>query len=763
MSILKGGSQTEYYLSFDGVDDYVNINNNNINLDGDWEINIKLSWTNSTKEHYLFSLGYSENDSLLLFSTQNEINIISKTTTNLADGISFNIDLNRVYEYKLKHFNGNNYELYMDGNLIHSFSLTTPVFDSSNVQLGWAVPRNKSTAYFQGRMYYFDIIDDGTTVLKYDFSEGSGNTLNDVSGNGNNGTIVGATWQVNGQSTEITPTFDNQYFESNVTVGDNYPAGTTRPQSIYFPTTPGLEYDVVITNANRFAFGETTNTPSAGDNLIGGFRDDSLINSLPFTYTYTATSNFGWFYLGFDFSTIQVEVFEEIPTPAIDNIYYGIPSVAYTLDGASYDNKSLNVSSQDNFPLGLTFNDDGTQLIVLGFGIDRIFEYDLTTAYDISTASYTDVYFDISSQASTPRDLVFNGNGTKLYVVDIDGSQLYEYDLSTPYDISTASYNNVNVNVISGVDSIEWNNDGSKFYLESSSSIYEYSTSNYNINNLSLLSSTSFSSFDNALRGFQFNSDGSKLIILGNQNKTFYQFTLATPYDISTYLYDNLSFTPDSSRNEDIFNFILHPDDSKLYYGDYGFTSIYQYSMGEQPIYSTIDKVYAGQELIYGELNKNYQVIYDSGELASPTTSISITGLDITKDDKYIMIASVDYNATGNLYLYANGNTTNSNYYFQEVFATTLLGANRYNYPSLQYGGSNDRNFFHIDIKLNKSGYIQYQTKNNRYYGTSSLSNFSRYNTSTFTANTITQLDITGEASNLIGSGSRFILVKAVS
>ena len=44
-------------------------------------------------------------------------------------------------------------------------------------------------------------------------------------------------------------------------------------------------------------------------------------------------------------------------------------------------------------------------------------------------------------------------NGTKLYVLGIDGDDINEYDLSTPYDISTGSFNQIALDV-SGQESV---------------------------------------------------------------------------------------------------------------------------------------------------------------------------------------------------------------------------------------------------------------------------------------------------------------------
>ena len=57
---------------------------------------------------------------------------------------------------------------------------------------------------------------------------------------------------------------------------------------------------------------------------------------------------------------------------------------------------------------------------------------------DISTATY--VQNSIATEDLTPREVVFNNDGTKMYVVGDAGNDIGEYSLSTAFDISTAAY-----------------------------------------------------------------------------------------------------------------------------------------------------------------------------------------------------------------------------------------------------------------------------------------------------------------------------------
>ena len=74
----------------------------------------------------------------------------------------------------------------------------------------------------------------------------------------------------------------------------------------------------------------------------------------------------------------------------------------------------FSVNSQEDEPRGLTFNNDGTKMFVIGWEGDDVNEYTLGTAWDVSTASFVDSTDRIDNDA---RDVKFNPDGTKMFVL----------------------------------------------------------------------------------------------------------------------------------------------------------------------------------------------------------------------------------------------------------------------------------------------------------------------------------------------------------
>ena len=96
---------------------------------------------------------------------------------------------------------------------------------------------------------------------------------------------------------------------------------------------------------------------------------------------------------------------------------------------------SFSVAGQETAPTGLAFNTDGTKMFVVGTIGDGVYEYTLSTGFDVSTASFVDG-FSVAGQETTPLGLAFNTDGTKMFVVGFGGADVNEYTLSTGFDLN---------------------------------------------------------------------------------------------------------------------------------------------------------------------------------------------------------------------------------------------------------------------------------------------------------------------------------------
>ena len=122
-------------------------------------------------------------------------------------------------------------------------------------------------------------------------------------------------------------------------------------------------------------------------------------------------------------------------------------STGFDLSTATFDNINGNgtgfdISDQDDLTRGIAFNNDGTIMYYLGNADDDINIYTLSTGFDLSTATFNDINgdgtgFDITDQDGVPRGLTFNNDGTKMFVVGDNGNEINSYTLSVGFDLTS--------------------------------------------------------------------------------------------------------------------------------------------------------------------------------------------------------------------------------------------------------------------------------------------------------------------------------------
>jgi DNA-binding beta-propeller fold protein YncE len=198
---------------------------------------------------------------------------------------------------------------------------------------------------------------------------------------------------------------------------------------------------------------------------------------------------------------------------------------------------SFDISSQETGNRELAFSSDGTKFFVTGYqGVD-VGEYSMSTAWDVSTASYTDA-FSVSSQEAYPHGLAFNTDGTKMFVSGYGGDNVNEYTLSTGWDVSTASF--VDSFDVSSQDiqprGLAFSTDGTKMFISGNvgNTIEEYTLSTgFDVSTSSHTDTMDVSGYDTDTRGVTFNDDGTRMFYHGQQNDEIYDFSLSTAFDIS--------------------------------------------------------------------------------------------------------------------------------------------------------------------------------------------------------------------------------------
>jgi hypothetical protein len=190
---------------------------------------------------------------------------------------------------------------------------------------------------------------------------------------------------------------------------------------------------------------------------------------------------------------------------------------------------SFSVAAQGLNPFDIAFNTDGTKMFIVDAGTDNLSEYTLSTGFDVSTASYS----QNMSGGANPSGVTFNADGTKMFIVRQGATDIVsEYTLSTGFDISTASF--VDSFSIGSQDTtpqaIVFNTDGTTMFIvgNTGDNINYYSlTTGFDVSTASFVNSFSVASQDTTPRGIAFNADGSKMFITGQVGDSVYQYNTA--------------------------------------------------------------------------------------------------------------------------------------------------------------------------------------------------------------------------------------------
>src|SRR5690606_32800795 len=99
---------------------------------------------------------------------------------------------------------------------------------------------------------------------------------------------------------------------------------------------------------------------------------------------------------------------------------------------------SFSVAAKEPNPAGVTFSPDGTRILVIGSSSGPVHRYDLSTPWDVTSASFVSS-FSVAGEEPGPADVTFSPDGTRMFIIGGTDS-VHRYDLSTPWDITSASF-----------------------------------------------------------------------------------------------------------------------------------------------------------------------------------------------------------------------------------------------------------------------------------------------------------------------------------
>ena len=226
---------------------------------------------------------------------------------------------------------------------------------------------------------------------------------------------------------------------------------------------------------------------------------------------------------------------------------------AYDIDTCSYNSVSSALNSPSGTAYGLYFKSDGTKLFYADNEVMRA--YTLSSAWDITSMSAASDSYDFSSNTSQGvYSFNFKPDGTKLYIVESNGSSgnaILEYNLSTAWDLSTLSYSQKNNSTWSGFSDgylrgVSFKSDGTYCYVSNAGNTYlarwtlstawDITTAGSKVGNKTYYGTTQ--TFDFPGCNIQWSSDGSKYYFIGKSDETITQHKPSSAWSVDGDSFD---------------------------------------------------------------------------------------------------------------------------------------------------------------------------------------------------------------------------------
>jgi hypothetical protein len=204
----------------------------------------------------------------------------------------------------------------------------------------------------------------------------------------------------------------------------------------------------------------------------------------------------------------------------------------------AFGSKASTPLTADSAPTGVDFKPDGTVMFVLGSTNRRVYAYNLSPAWDVSTASVTPSLSTIVLD-SGPEGVRFSPDGKYMFVVSSASDVVRRYTMSTgnEWNISTITTSDQTFGLPVGVArGLCFKPDGTKMYVfdDNTNNILEYTLSPaWTITGATLANSVVIL---DSIREIDISSDGKRIFAIVDGTAgldLIYEYTLPTAWSIS--------------------------------------------------------------------------------------------------------------------------------------------------------------------------------------------------------------------------------------
>jgi len=228
---------------------------------------------------------------------------------------------------------------------------------------------------------------------------------------------------------------------------------------------------------------------------------------------------------------------------------------AFNVDTATFISS---IFANGERPKGIDLSPDGTRLYEVNLDTNLISQYNLSNPFELSSASLTK---QENSEAGQPTGFVIKGDGTKMYEIGKVPDVIYQYDVSTPYEIDSFFVEKEFTVSLNNPEGMAFSTDGTKIFVTGSAKIQEYDLGNpFDVGSANF--NIEISTSDSSPKGIAFDTSGSRLFIANSSFDTINEYSLNTPFDIQTATFEGRKLNMQDGFPEDL---AFSDDGSKLY------------------------------------------------------------------------------------------------------------------------------------------------------------------------------------------------------
>ncbi len=268
---------------------------------------------------------------------------------------------------------------------------------------------------------------------------------------------------------------------------------------------------------------------------------------------------------------------------------YLFVSMGWNVNTAVYEAQSFNTGAIAVSMEGMSFSLDGTKAYLVSSQEDQMYQFTLSTPWDIETLTYSGISMSLDGDTEEPTGVTFSPDGKHMYVVGSDNGRVFQYTLSTPWNIFTAASVNYLETKLNAGDLYISPNGQHLFVVGGNSTADDGTVESWTLLTPWDVTTGVYSGTLNVkpqtgnvvVRGMFMKPSGTKLYVVSGGFGTdpiIHQYVLTTPWDLNTAQSAGISFNLKPDMN-DVSAMYIDPNGDKLYVltDDFDKRAIFQY------------------------------------------------------------------------------------------------------------------------------------------------------------------------------------------